>query len=104
MEYLIPAALVILLVAAFVAFVSFYSVRKGGPGEVDRKADDSGDAKPGLGADSATDLGDTDQLSDAPRGGTDGGADATGASGGRFEREGETDTRPESEKLADRGV
>jgi hypothetical protein len=97
MEYLIPAAIVVLVVAAFVTFVSLYSVRKGGPGEHDRNAGDSGDARPGMGADSATPLGDTDQLSDAPAG-------TEGTGGGRFQRdEGERDTRPESEKLADRG-
>jgi len=50
-----------------------------------------------MGADSATPLGDTDQLSDAP-------TDTGDPGGGRFRRgEAERDTRPESEKLADRG-
>ena len=100
MEYLIPAALVILLVAGFVLFTSLYTVRKGGPGEVDRNASDSGDARPGMGADSATALGDTDQLSDAPEGQDTESSDR----GPRFQRDAGTDTRPESEKLADRGV
>lgn len=99
MEYLIPAALVVLVVAGFVLFISLYSVRKGGPGEIDRNAADSEDARPGMGADSATDLGDTDQLSDAPA--------AAERERGRFERssedDAEPDRRPESEKLADRG-
>ena len=99
MEYLIPAALVILLVAGFVLFMSLYTVRKGGPGEVDRNASDSDDTRPGMGADSETALGDTDQLSDAP-----GGQDSEGSDrGARVERDGGADARPESETLADRG-
>jgi hypothetical protein len=98
MEYLIPAALVVLLVAGFVTFVAMYSTRKGGPGELDRNASDSGDARPGMGADSASPLGDTDQLADQP------GSDSPEPSG-RFDRDGEAerDRRPESERLADRG-
>ena len=95
----IPAALVILIVTGFVTFVALYSTRKGGPGEIDRNTADSEDARPGMGADSATDLGDTDQLSDAPT--------AAERGRGRFERssedDAEPDRRPESEKLADRG-
>ena len=100
MEYLIPAALLVLLVAGFVAFVSLYSVRKGGPGEADRNAGDSRDVRPGMGADSRTPFGDTDQHSDAP----EGIGESTGS--GRFESAGQEDRdrRPESEKLADRGV
>lgn len=95
MEYLIPAALVVLVVAAFVTFVALYSTRKGGPGEIDRNAGDSGDARPGMGADSATALGDTDQLADE--------AGSESPSPSRFERDtGEDDDRPASERLADR--
>jgi hypothetical protein len=96
MEYLIPAAMVILLVAAFVTFLTLYSTRKGGPGEIDRNADDSTDARPGMGADSATDLGDTDQLADE--------AGSDSPERGRFVRDdtAEHDTRPASERLADR--
>ena len=96
MEYLIPAALVVLVVAAFVTFIALYSTRKGGPGELDRNADDSGDARPGMGADSATALGDSDQLADE--------AGSESPSTKRFDRasEQDRDRRPESERLADR--
>jgi len=100
MEYLIPAALVLLVATAFVTFLALYSTRKGGPGEVDRSAGDASDARPGAGADSATDLGDTDQLSQEQTGGET-------HRRGRFERERSGRERevapPASEKLADRG-
>lgn len=95
MEYLIPAALVLLVVTAFVVAITLYTTRKGGAGSEDRSAADATDASPGPGADDATDLGDTDQLHDVQRerspGATgDGGSDA------------DESLRPESEKLADR--
>lgn len=99
MEYVIPAVLLLIAVTAFVLFVTLHSTRKGGPGEVDRNAADSGDARPGMGADSATPLGDTDQLSQEQTGGE---THATR----RFEREADRERaveRPRSEQLADRG-
>jgi hypothetical protein len=99
MEYLIPAAIILIAVTAFVTFITLYTTRKGGPGEVDRSAADASDARPGMGADSATDLGDTDQLSQEQTGGE------THARG-RFERKPGARERtvdaPDSEKLADR--
>ena len=94
MEYLIPVALLVLLVGGFVTFVAMYSASKGGPGENDRNAADSTDARPGMGTDDVTDLGDTDQLSDVS------------TEGGRFKRESESEPHtvdaPESERLANR--
>jgi hypothetical protein len=93
MEYLIPVALLVLLVGGFVTFVAMYSASKGGPGEHDRNAADSTDARPGMGTDAVTDLGDTDQLSDV-------------SEGGRFTRETQPEPHtvdaPESERLANR--
>jgi hypothetical protein len=99
MEYLIPAGLVLIAVTAFVIFVTLYSTRKGGPGEADRNAGDSRDTRPGMGADSATPLGDTDQLSQEQTGGET-------HTSGRFARDPERPREvdpPRSEQLADRG-
>lgn len=92
MEYLIPVVLLVLLVGGFVTFVALYSAGKGGPGEADRSAGDSTGTAPGMGADDATDLGDTDQLSDVQ------------SNGARFDRTPQEHTvePPESERLADR--
>jgi hypothetical protein len=110
MEYVIPAAIVMLVVGGFVTFIAFYSTRTGGPGELDRNADDSGDATPGMGADQSTALGSSDQLaqerSDSEPTDHDQHADAQRAhDAGRFEHDDEPDVAPpRSETLADRGV
>lgn len=115
MEYLIPAGLVLLTVAGFVVFTTFYATRKGGPGEVDRSAEDSGDSLPGQGTDSSTALGDTDQLSQEQTGGESGAPDETSGekpSGGSGQDghsgdagssgSGDPADPPESENLANR--
>jgi hypothetical protein len=110
MEYVIPAAIVVLVVGGFVTFIAFYSTRTGGPGELDRNADDSGDATPGMGADESTALGSSDQLaqeqSDSEP--TDheqhGDGQRTHDAGG-LDRDDEPDVAPpRSETLADRSV
>jgi hypothetical protein len=115
MEYLIPLTLLLLVVTGFVLFITFYSTNKGGPGEIDRSADETGDSSPGMGADQSTALGSSDQLAqertdseptdhEQNAGSSDGHGDA--AASGRFERESSDlpAPAPESEKLADRGV
>jgi hypothetical protein len=110
MEYVIPAALVMLVIGGFVTFIAFYSTRKGGPGELDRNADDSGDASPGMGADESTALGSSDQLAQERSGAEptehDRDRDTERAhDAGRFSRDEERDVAPpRSESLADRGV
>jgi hypothetical protein len=85
MEYLIPAVLVLLLVAGFSAFLVINAMRKSGP-----VADRADEGPPGIGPDD-TPLGDTDQHA--------GRQTAEGATADEPEPE---DDRPRSERLANR--
>ena len=106
MEYLIPIMLVLLLVAGAVTFVVMNATRKSKPSEAESSEDS--DPKTMAATDSSP-LGDTtehagDQSQEgetvrAPEGEGEGSASG-GDSGGAEKRSG--DTRPESERLADR--
>jgi hypothetical protein len=116
MEYLIPLTLLLLVVTGFVLFITFYSTSKGGPGEVDRSAGDTGDSSRGMGADDSTALGSSDQLAqersdseptDHEQHGQAGDGEHDAARSSRFTHDGSSDLpapAPESERLADRGV
>ena len=112
MEYVIPAVLVLLLVAGFVTFLVLNATRKSGPAA-------RGDRPPGIGADDETPLGDTTEHAGDQ---TEAGTTARDPEQSRFERddpaeaahvgrpgEGEgreriefDDERPRSERLANR--
>jgi len=108
MEYLIPIMLVLLLVAGAVTFVVMNATRKSKPSEAESSQES--DPKTMAATDSSP-LGDTtehagDQSQEgetvrAPEGEGEGERSASGGdSGGAEQRSG--DTRPESERLADR--
>ena len=110
MEYLIPIMLVLLLVAGAVTFVVMNATRKSKPSEAESSEDS--DPKTMAATDSSP-LGDTtehagDQSQEgetvrAPEGEGEGEGERSasgGDSGGAEKRSG--DTRPESERLADR--
>jgi hypothetical protein len=114
MEYVIPAVLVLLLVAGFVTFLVFNATRKSGP-----VAAGGDEGPPGIGQDEETPLGDTPEHAGEQ---TEAGTTARDPEEARFERvdpgeaahvkrpgEGEgrerldfEDERPRSERLANR--
>ena len=108
MEYLIPIMVVLVLVSGAVTFLVLNATRKSKPSE----AENSEDSDPKtMAASDPSPLGDTtehagDQSQEgetvrAPEGEGEGGAcGSASGSGGAEERSG--DTRPESERLADR--
>jgi hypothetical protein len=114
MEYVIPAVLVLLLIAGFVTFLVLNATKKSGP-----VADRPDEGPPGIGPDEETPLGDTTEHAGRQ---TEEGATARDPERGRFERadpdaparvgrpgEGEgrerlefEDERPRSERLGNR--
>ena len=105
MEYLIPIILVLLLVSGAVTFAVLNATRKSKPSE----AENSEDSDPQtMAASDPSPLGDTTEHAgeqshegetvEAPEG--EGRGD--GPRGGSDTAEGDSDTRPESERLADR--
>ena len=111
MEYLIPIMVVLVLVSAAVTFLVLNATRKSKPSE----AENSEDSDPKtMAASDPSPLGDTtehagDQSQEGhtvrgPEGEGEGqgGGSASGIDGGAGGAGSETDTRPESERLADR--
>jgi hypothetical protein len=85
MEYVIPALIVILLIAGFVTFLVVNATEKGGP-----NAEGEG-SPPGIGADDETPLGDTTQHAGEQ---TPEGTTARGQDDGRFSGRGRPHETP----------
>jgi hypothetical protein len=111
MEYLIPIMLVLLLISGVVTFMVLNATKQSKPSE----ADDSDDSDPKtMAASDDSPLGDTTEHAgeqseegetvEGPEGEGEGkgGGSASGIDGGAGSAGSETDTRPESERLANR--